>query len=100
MSTIILILTPATGSFPFQSKTLTVPSGTKIMLGSTEGTVNGARSSVRVPSMTNGWFAPRQTEDYSMPAVSPLPLSSSHAELWADGNKARRSLPSVIFRIS
>ncbi|KAF8954894.1 hypothetical protein BDZ97DRAFT_1862375 [Flammula alnicola] len=87
MSTPTLTLSPASGTFPFQTKSLSLPSGTKIILGSTEASSAGSQQPARVPSATNGWFPPKQTEDASIPSVSPLPLSSSHAEVWCDGGK-------------
>ena len=82
MSTPTVTLSPASGTFPFQVKKLSLPSGTKIILGSTEAT-----SGWRQPSSSNGWFPPEETEDTAIPNVSPLPLSSSHAEIWQDGGK-------------
>ena len=83
MSAPTITLSPAAGSFPFQVKTIPLPSGTKVILGSTEVTTGHARHS----TTSNGWFPPKQTEDSAIPSVSPLPLSPSHAEIWCDGGK-------------
>ncbi|KDR72657.1 hypothetical protein GALMADRAFT_142954 [Galerina marginata CBS 339.88] len=84
MSTPTMTLSPASGTFPFQEKTIPMPSGTKVILGSTEVSTG---LPARVPSASNGWFPPKQTEDSAIASVSPLPLSSSHAEIWCDGGK-------------
>ncbi|KAF8189303.1 hypothetical protein BJ912DRAFT_377316 [Pholiota molesta] len=79
-----LTLFSVSGSFPFQTKHLPLSPGSKITLGSTEGTA-GTRQSIHVAATNNGWFPPKQTGDSTIPPVSPLPLSSSHAEVWLDG---------------
>lgn len=89
MPTPTLTLFSVSGSFPFQTKHLPLSPGTKITLGSTEGTSTGMRQSIRVPSTNNGWFPPKQTGGSTVPPVSPLPLSSSHAEVWLDGGNVR-----------
>jgi len=81
-------LTPVAGAFPFPTKTICLPSGTKIILGSTEVTSGLAR----VPTSQNGWFPPKQTEDSAIASVSPLPLSGSHAEVWYDGGKVSTNI--------
>jgi len=86
MSTPSVTFSPASGTFPFQVKTISLPSGIKIILGSTE-TISGSRQPARVPSSSNGWFPQKETEDTTIPSVSPLPLSSSHAEIWCDNGK-------------
>ncbi|PPR03649.1 hypothetical protein CVT24_007763 [Panaeolus cyanescens] len=82
-----LTLSPAAGSFPFPTKVLSLPSGTKVVLGSTEISPNAPRQSLRVATTSNGWFPPTQTEDNSISLVSPLPLSSAHAEIWSEGGR-------------
>ncbi|KIM42424.1 hypothetical protein M413DRAFT_444842 [Hebeloma cylindrosporum] len=64
MSSPTVTLSPASGTFPFPST-----------------------CGWRVPCSSNGWFPPKDTEDNAIPSVSPLPLSSSHAEIWQDGGK-------------
>ncbi|KAF8799780.1 hypothetical protein BYT27DRAFT_7005378, partial [Phlegmacium glaucopus] len=41
----------------------------------------------RTPTTSNGWFPPRLTGDITTPKISPLPLSSSHAEIWCEGGR-------------
>ncbi|KAF8157060.1 hypothetical protein B0H34DRAFT_657551 [Crassisporium funariophilum] len=81
----VMTLTPIVGTFPFTTKQIALPPGTKVILGSTE--VTATRQSVRIPTATNGWFPPESTEDTSIPSVTPLPLSPSHAQVWSDGGK-------------
>ncbi|CAA7268318.1 unnamed protein product [Cyclocybe aegerita] len=80
-----LKLSPAAGTFPFAAKAITLAAGTRVTLGSTEMT--GAGGPPRTATSANGWFAPKRTEDITLPDVSPLPLSPSHAEVWTDGGK-------------
>ncbi|KAF8908589.1 hypothetical protein CPB84DRAFT_1674115 [Gymnopilus junonius] len=82
MSSPVITLSPVSGSFPFETKMIPLPSGTKIALG-----YEMPNGPARLPSTTNGWFAPQQTEDTAIDAVFPLPLSFLHAELWCDGGK-------------
>lgn len=42
-----------------------------------------------MPSSSNGWFSPVPAADRSQPNISPLPLSSSHAELSFKNGKVR-----------
>ncbi|KAF9482732.1 hypothetical protein BDN70DRAFT_403502 [Pholiota conissans] len=79
-----LTLFSVSGSFPFQTKHLPLSTGTKVTLGSTEGPSGGARQPARVAANNNGWFPPKHTGNSTVPPVSPLPLSSSHAEVWMD----------------
>jgi len=76
-----LNLTAAPGSFPFLTKSISLPAGHKVILGSIDGPVG---ASPRIPSPSNGWFPPRQD---GANGISPLPLGSCHAEVWSEGGK-------------
>ncbi|PPQ72687.1 hypothetical protein CVT25_012288 [Psilocybe cyanescens] len=82
MSTPTIDLSPAPGTFPFSAKTIPISSA-KVTLGSIEVTESG--KAAHVPSTSNGWFPAKMTDSVS--SVSPLPLSSSHAQIWCDGGK-------------
>lgn len=75
-----LSLSPVSGSFPFQLKYIPfLIHDSKIILG-WEPPDTG--SGTRPTSPSNSWFAP------SSPSfISPLPVSSSHCEVWWDGRQ-------------
>ncbi|KAG6899251.1 hypothetical protein C0993_011953 [Termitomyces sp. T159_Od127] len=76
-----LSLSAVPGSFPFQTKYITLPLDVTIKLGAETDTDPMAQR--RVASPTNGWFSPQKSSGDS--SVSPLPLSSFHSEVWWDG---------------
>ncbi|TFK33969.1 hypothetical protein BDQ12DRAFT_690373 [Crucibulum laeve] len=78
-------LSPTGGSFPFLSKQLSLTPSSRILLGSEVS--DNASERGRRASVSNGWFAPKSTEDDAIALVSPLPLSTAHAELWISGGK-------------
>lgn len=92
MTTPSLNLSAVSGSFPFQSKSIPLSQNQKITLGSeVMETDTGER---RTAAMTNGWFAAKHPiritgigGGSAPPAVSPLPLSSRHSEIWWDGQQ-------------
>ncbi|KAG6852926.1 hypothetical protein C0991_008133 [Blastosporella zonata] len=75
-----LSLSAISDSFPFQTKYISLPQNVTIPLGAEVDSDSGR---TRVASATNGWFAPQKLGGGS--AISPLPLSSSHANVWWDG---------------
>lgn len=82
-ATLKLGLSPASGSFPFSSKTIFLDAATKLVLGSELQAADSSRKA----SNTNGWFAPVVSTDQAREPISPLSLSSSHAEVWSEGGK-------------
>ncbi|KAG6836796.1 hypothetical protein H0H93_003042 [Arthromyces matolae] len=76
-----LSLSAISGSFPFQTKYITLPLGAVIILGAE---VDADSNQRRVASPSNGWFAPQKLGGGS--SISPLPLSSSHTQVWWDGS--------------
>lgn len=86
-TTPVVTLSSASGSFPFLTKRISLTSGSKTVLGSTEGISVGIQQTARTPTTSNGWFPARATGDITTPKISPLPLSSSHAEIWCEGGR-------------
>ncbi|KAF8881211.1 hypothetical protein BD779DRAFT_1021974 [Infundibulicybe gibba] len=89
-STPILHLAPCPDSFPFQAKYIPLVPNSPVVLGS-EAVDSPGGQSVRSASATNGWFAPRpgptiNGSGIAAPPIASLPLSSSHAEVWTQGN--------------
>ncbi|KAF5318712.1 hypothetical protein D9619_010732 [Psilocybe cf. subviscida] len=74
-----LSMSASVGSFPFKTKSLSLATTGRVILGSTE--TSSSKEAPHVPSSSNGWFSPVPAADRSQPNISPLPLSSSHAEL-------------------
>ncbi|KAG6910745.1 hypothetical protein DXG01_008277 [Tephrocybe rancida] len=73
-------LAAVSGSFPFQTKYIALPLDVTVTLGAEVDSDSGRK---RVSSPMNGWFAPQKLGGGS--PISPLPLSSSHSEVWWDG---------------
>ncbi|KAF9029108.1 hypothetical protein BDZ89DRAFT_1065633 [Hymenopellis radicata] len=73
----IISLSPASGSYPFQTKYIPL-SSTKHVLGSVEG---GGKTP-RKASTGNGWFASKTDS-----AATPLTLSAVHAEVWMESGQ-------------
>lgn len=76
-----LCLSAVSGSFPFQTKYITLPLDVTIKLGAE--TDSDSMAQRRVGSPTNGWFSPEKLSGDS--SVLPLPLSYIHSEVWWDG---------------
>ncbi|KAG6892274.1 hypothetical protein C0992_001132 [Termitomyces sp. T32_za158] len=76
-----LSLSAVPGSFPFQTKYITLPLDVTVQFGAETDT--GSTAQRRVASPTNGWFSPQKLSGDS--SVLPLPLSSVHSEVWWDG---------------
>lgn len=74
-STPSLHLSPASGSFPFQPKQLKL-GDKRVVLG-----IEIPNDPAHTSSSSNGWFAVVRT------GISPLPVSTSHAEVWLSGSK-------------
>ncbi|KAG5653303.1 hypothetical protein H0H81_001263 [Sphagnurus paluster] len=82
-STPMLNLSPVSGSFPFVSKYIPMSRDVPVTLGAQ---VDAESGQSRAATETNGWFAPqRASRSNGGSAVSPLPLSSKHSEVWWDG---------------
>ncbi|KAK0231118.1 hypothetical protein IW262DRAFT_1292065 [Armillaria fumosa] len=73
----VLNLACVSGSFPFQTKNISMAGGVKVLFGAVEGS-----STTRQGSSTNGYFAPR-----SQTSESPLTLSVNHAEVWLENGR-------------
>ncbi|KAK0206202.1 hypothetical protein DFS33DRAFT_1381328 [Desarmillaria ectypa] len=73
----VLNLACVSGSFPFQTKHISMAGSVKILLGAVEGS-----STIRQGSPTNGFFVQK-----SQTAESPLTLSVNHAEVWLENGR-------------
>lgn len=89
----MLSLSATSDSFPFQSKCIQLIGSTKVVLGSEA--INSQAENRRIASATNGWFPPRSSLSGKTP-VSPLPLSSCHAEVWTSGGHVSPPANSVV----
>ncbi|KAF4562597.1 FHA domain-containing protein [Pleurotus pulmonarius] len=78
----MLNLAAATGSFPFPTKFIALPPDAKVTLGLEQP----ATSSRKAENM-NGWFPHKQPSSSGSNPIAPLPLSTAHAEVWAQGGK-------------
>lgn len=76
----LIVLAPVQGSFPFYIKHLSLARRATVTLGSEYSNVEAERG--RVAAFDNGWF-PAGLES----GRTPLNLSTSHAQLWADGER-------------
>ncbi|KAF8067979.1 hypothetical protein FPV67DRAFT_1652877 [Lyophyllum atratum] len=84
-NTPMLSLSAVSGSFPFQTKYIPLSLDVRVTLGAE---VDSDSGKTRAAAPTNGWFAPqRPSRTSGAPAVSPLPLSSSHCAVWWDGQQ-------------
>lgn len=86
----MLALQAKSGSFPFTSKYIPLPSNITTVLGSAaQDTNDGVTCGNRRATSTNGWFAPRRFQDSDNP-VSPISLSPNHAEIWSRNGQVKR----------
>ncbi|RDB18395.1 hypothetical protein Hypma_000353 [Hypsizygus marmoreus] len=90
MTTPMLNLSPVSGSFSFQAKYIPLSRDNIVVLGSE---VSDESEESRTAAPTNGWFAPKRPIQINgivggsaPPAISPLPLSSRHSEVWWNGH--------------
>lgn len=75
-----LSLSQLSGSFPFQPKYIPfLTCDVKIILGSEPPATGSGTSPAALAS--NGWFVPNSS------SVLPIPVSTSHSEVWWDGRQ-------------
>ncbi|KIK04576.1 hypothetical protein K443DRAFT_4547 [Laccaria amethystina LaAM-08-1] len=79
VSTPSLHLSPTSGSFSFQPKQIKL-CDKRVVLG-----IEIPDDPAHTSSSSNGWFTVVRTRNST--GISPLPVSTSHAEVWLSGSK-------------
>ncbi|KAJ7594663.1 hypothetical protein C8J56DRAFT_445096 [Mycena floridula] len=83
-TTPMLGLTAVAGGFGFKTKYIPLPAAIKMTLGS-QICESSSGQAQRVAQTINGWFEPKISQS-NIP-VSPLSLSTFHAEVWVEDGK-------------